>query len=64
MLVYMDDRRDIVKQGKRPTKQQKIRIAEMGLNNENWLVVKDTPDIFQIVNRVSRKIRTKQKVAD
>lgn len=33
----------------------------MGLNYENWLVVKDTPDVFEIVNRVSGKLRTKQK---
>lgn len=33
----------------------------MGLNHENWLVVKDTPELFQIVNRVSGKLRTKNK---
>jgi hypothetical protein len=50
-----------LKQGKKPTRNQKIRIKEMGLNHENWLVVKDTPDMFQIVNRVSGKLRTKRK---
>ncbi|SHJ75207.1 DUF6906 family protein [Tepidibacter formicigenes] len=50
-----------MKHGKNPTRAQKKRIKEMGLNFKNWLVVKDTPDLFQIVNRVSGNIRTKNK---
>lgn len=50
-----------LKHGKRPTKNQKIRIGEHKLNGDNWLVVKDTPELFEIVNRSSGKIRTFKK---
>ena len=50
-----------MKQGKRPTKAQKLRIIEMGLHHENWLVVKDTPEIFEIVNRLSGVSKIKRK---
>lgn len=42
-----------MKHGKRPTKKQKIEIKEKKLNPENWLVVKDTPNVFEIVHRES-----------
>lgn len=50
-----------MKQGKRPTKAQKLRIKDMGLNYDNWLVVKDTPVLFEIVHRISGKTRSKRK---
>ena len=48
----------ILKHGKRPTRAQKIRIKSFGLNPENWLVVKDCKDCFEVVHRVSGKTRT------
>jgi sarcosine oxidase gamma subunit len=47
-----------VKHGKNPTKAQKIRIKALGLNPDEWLVVKDCKDCFQLVHRVSRKIES------
>lgn len=32
-----------MKNGKRPTRQQKIRLKGLGLNPENWLIVKNKP---------------------
>ncbi|WP_339309752.1 hypothetical protein NZ043_27395 [Paenibacillus sp. FSL k6-2145] len=47
-----------MKQGKRPTKRQKIEIKANGLNAENWLVERDLPDQMVIVHRFSGKART------
>ena len=46
-----------MKHGIRPTRIQKIRIKSHGLNPENWLVVKDCKECFQIVHKVSGKTR-------
>lgn len=46
-----------MKHGKRPTKAQKIRIKSFKLNPDNWLVIKDCKDCFEVVHRVSGKIR-------
>lgn len=56
-------RGEVLKHGKKPTRAQKIRIKSLGLNPENWLVVKDCRDTFEIVHRVSGKIRTLKKAA-
>lgn len=40
-----------MKNGKRPSKAQKIRISEEGLNPGEWLVVKNLPHKLEIVNR-------------
>lgn len=50
-----------MKQGKNPTVRQKKRIARMGLEPENWLVVKDTPEEMVIVHRFSGQVRTMEK---
>lgn len=42
-----------MKHGKKPTVAQRKLIASMGLNAENWLIVKDTPEAMQIVHRQS-----------
>lgn len=47
-----------MKHGKRPTKAQKIKLAKLGLNPDNWLIVKDCRDCFQVVNRDSGKPRS------
>ncbi|MDF2889757.1 MAG: hypothetical protein K0R80_124 [Clostridia bacterium] len=51
-----------MKHGKRPRVKQKIFIESHKLDPDNWLVVKDTPDIMEIVNRKSsrRKILNKK----
>jgi len=54
-------RSEDLKHGKNPTRQQKIRIKSSKLNPDNWLVVKDSMEIFEIVHRVSGKIRTFKK---
>ena len=42
-----------MKHGKRPTREQRKFISAHGLNAENWLVVKDTPDEMLLVHRHS-----------
>jgi hypothetical protein len=47
-----------LKNGKRPTRQQKIRLKGLGLNPENWLIVKNKPDgELEIVHRHTNWIR-------
>lgn len=46
-----------MKHGKNPTKAQKIFIKACRLNYENWLVVKDNAQAFEIVHRISGKTR-------
>jgi len=50
-----------IKHGKKPTLKQKIRIKNYGLNPDNWLVVKDCSEVFELVHRQSRKIRRFKK---
>lgn len=38
-----------MKHGKKPTRQQKIRMGKAGLSPENWLVVKNCPDGAMVV---------------
>ena len=45
-------------QGKRPTKKQKLFLKSKNLNNENWLVCKDTLQEMVIKYRYSDKCRT------
>ncbi len=47
--------------GKRPTKKQKLFLKSKKLNDENWLVCKDTPQEMVIKHRQSDKYRTIQK---
>ncbi len=42
-----------MKNGKRPTARQRAIIKGSGLNVENWLVVKDTPEKMVLVHRHS-----------
>ena len=42
-----------MKHGKRPTVAQRKYIQSFRLNAENWLVVKDSPEEFVIVHRLS-----------
>ena len=40
-----------MKNGKKPTRAQKILMGKWHLNCENWLVVKDTSTEMEIVHR-------------
>lgn len=53
-----------MKQGKRPTRRQKLLLKKMGLNYDNWLIVKDTPDFMQIVHRHSGNVRAFNKTRE
>ncbi len=46
-----------LKHGKRPTRAQKIRLKEVGLNWENWLVVGATKEGLDVVHKHSGKTR-------
>ena len=50
-----------MKHGKKPTVRQKRMLKEYGLNYENWLIIKDTSDIMQIVHRHTDTVRTIRK---
>ena len=50
-----------VVQGKRPTKKQRIFLKTKNLNDENWLVCKDTQSEMVIKHRYSDKCRTIRK---
>lgn len=46
-----------MKHGKKPTVAQRRVLKSMGLNWENWLIVKNTTDEMVIVHRLSGKER-------
>ena len=50
-----------MKNGKNPTLAQKKALKVAGLNPENWLISKDTPEIMVIIHRISGKSRTVRK---
>lgn len=50
-----------MKHGKRPTVKQKKLITDEGLDCREWLVTKDTPDMMEIVNRETGKIKEIRK---
>lgn len=43
-----------MKNGKRPTVAQKKFITAHGLNCEEWLVVKDTPELMELTHRTKK----------
>ena len=47
-----------MKHGIRPTRAAKKIIAAWGLNPENWLVVKHTPEFMTIEHRISGQTKT------
>lgn len=52
-----------MKNGKRPTLQQKKLMRSHGLTPENWLVVKNTQEFLEVVSRTSlKKIGGKPKL--
>ena len=42
-----------MKHGRKPTREQRKFIKANGLIAENWLVVKDTPQMMMLVHRYS-----------
>jgi len=50
-----------MKHGRKPTLKQKNRIKAHGLNPDNWLIVKDTTELFELVHRESGNIRRFEK---
>lgn len=47
-----------MRQGKKPTRKQKIRLGRAGLNPENWLVVSQKPDgALVILHKHTNRIR-------
>jgi len=47
--------------GKKPSKKQRIFLKSKKLNDENWLVCKDTAKEMMIKHRQSDKCRTIRK---
>ncbi|WP_430095206.1 DUF6906 family protein [Paenibacillus cisolokensis] len=47
-----------MKQGKKPTRRQRIEIKDWGLNPENWLVERDMPTAMVLVHRYTGSSRT------
>lgn len=53
-----------MKHGMKPTRAEKKIITSLGLNAENWLVVKHTPALLLIEHRLSgqtREIKLKEE---
>ena len=46
-----------MKHGKKPTVKQKKEIKALGLNPDNWFVVKDNSMEFVIMHRHTGKVR-------
>ena len=52
-----------MKNGKKPTLQQKQMMKAHGLKPEEWLVIKNTQECMEVVNRMSlKKIAGKPKI--
>ncbi|WP_162371203.1 DUF6906 family protein [Anaerotalea alkaliphila] len=43
--------------GRRPTRKEKLQLAAHGLNPDNWMVIRHTLEMFEAVNKLSRKKR-------
>jgi len=46
-----------LKHGKKPTKAQKIFLTSCRLNHKNWLIIRDSLEVIEIVHRLSGKTR-------
>lgn len=47
-----------MKQGRKPTRKQKLAIQAARLNPANWLVTKNLPDKLHLVHRETGRERT------
>jgi hypothetical protein len=43
--------------GKNPTRRQKQRLRRLHLDPRMWLIRKDAPTCFEVMNRVSGEVR-------
>lgn len=48
-----------MKHGRKPTKKQSIFIKENGLNPDDWLITKDTPEQMELVHKCKSSGATK-----
>lgn len=46
-----------MKHGKKPTVKQSTIIKKFGLNQENWLVIKNLPDELHIAHRETGRVK-------
>jgi len=46
-----------MKHGKKPTRKQREIIKKVRLNPDNWLTVKNLPNVLHIMHRESGKVR-------
>lgn len=44
-----------MKNGKKPSREQRKFIERNGLNSADWLITKDTPEFMELVHRFSDK---------
>lgn len=52
-----------MKNGKAPTREQKKIMKAHGLVPDSWLVVKNLPDVLEVVSRISlKKVGGKPKI--
>ena len=49
--------------GKRPTLKQKQFLESKKLDPDNWLVLRNTPDYIEVLNRKSNNVRRFEKNA-
>lgn len=47
--------------GKKPTHNQRQFLKSIGLQPANWLIIKDTPELMEIVYRYTEKKRVIEK---
>ena len=48
--------------GKKPTVRQGKFMQANGLNWEEWLTQKDTPELLQVVHRTTKEVKVLEKV--
>ena len=53
-----------MKHGKRPTRRQKLLLRKYSLDPDNWLIVKDCAKGFEIINKISGKVRKLNREVD
>ena len=46
-----------MKHGVSPSRKQKERIKTEGLDPDDWFVVRNCSDFFEVIHRVTREIR-------
>lgn len=52
-----EERGSFMRHGKRPTRAQKIRLHQIGLNADNWLVIRSGPGATILLHKNTNRIR-------